>query len=120
MKLAAIALSFMIPLVVTTYFLVNEQNIKIDFAEQELRGDRYLRPLSQLLVHVELPSGAACARATPPRRAAPRRSSTRTSPTLLAVDRELRDALETTSAALNARRRGSAVPVAPARRRGRR
>ena len=35
MKLAAIAVSFTIPLVLTTYFLVNESNIKIDFTEQE-------------------------------------------------------------------------------------
>jgi hypothetical protein len=39
MKLAAIALSFTIPLFLTTYFLVNEGNIKINFAKQELRGD---------------------------------------------------------------------------------
>jgi hypothetical protein len=32
MKLAAIALSFTIPLFLTTYFLVNEGNIKINFA----------------------------------------------------------------------------------------
>src|SRR5688500_16157931 len=96
MKLAAIALSFMIPLVVTTYFLVREQSIKIDFAAQELRGDRYLRPLSQLLGHLEL------------HRALVRQGDTaqagRTETTvesdfeaLLATDRDLATALQTTS-----------------------
>lgn len=110
MKLAAIALAFMIPLVVTTYFLVEEQNLNIDFAEQELRGDRYLQPASQLLVHLE--EHRALARGT---------DSGQTSrmealidqdfAALAAVDRELAGALETTGPALNARRRGAAAPA---------
>jgi methyl-accepting chemotaxis protein len=110
MKLAAIALSFMIPLVVTTYFLVGEQSIKIDFATSELQGDQYLRPLSRLLVHVEL------------HRALVRQGDTgqadRTESAidadfeaLFAVDRDLASALNTTSGDLNARDRGSAVPA---------
>ena len=110
MKLTAIALSFMIPLVVTTFFLVKEQNFKIDFAAQEIRGNRYLQPLSRLLVHAEL------------HRALVRQGDTaqadRTAAVidadfdeLLAIDRELGTALRTTGAALNARNRGSAVPA---------
>jgi methyl-accepting chemotaxis protein len=109
MKLAAIALSFMIPLVVTTYFLVNEQNIKIDFAEQELQGDRYLQPVSQLLVHLEA------------HRALVRQGNTEQAgraealvdqdfTNVLAVDRDLGRALQTTGGALNARQRGAASP----------
>ena len=109
MKLTAIAVSFTIPLVVTTSFLVREQSIKIDFAAQELRGDTYLRPLSQLLVHLELHralvgQGAAQADAT----AAAIETDLEA---LIAVDRELADELETTSAELNARDRGSAAPA---------
>src|SRR5207249_1588129 len=51
-KLAAIALAFTIPLALTTYFLVGEKRIKIDFARNELRGDMYLRPASKLLEDV--------------------------------------------------------------------
>jgi methyl-accepting chemotaxis protein len=109
MKLAAIALSFMIPLIVTTYFLVNEQNIKIDFAEKELRGDRYLRPVSRLLAHLEGHRALV--------REANADQASRTEAlvdedfvALLAVDRDLNRSLDTTSAALNARRRGAAAP----------
>jgi methyl-accepting chemotaxis protein len=109
MKLAAIAFSFIVPLVLTTYFLVNESNIKINFTQQELRGDRYLRPLSRLLVDVGL------------HRSAVRRQdiaeASRTEALvdadfreLRAVDRDLHDALGTTSAALSARGRASATP----------
>jgi len=37
-KLGIIGLAFLIPLGVTTYFLVDEQNYKIDFAQNELDG----------------------------------------------------------------------------------
>lgn len=53
-KLTAIALSFTIPLAVTTYFLLEEKGIKTDLAENELRGDAYLRPLSRLVVGISL------------------------------------------------------------------
>ena len=109
MKLTAIALSFMIPLVVTTYFLLREQSIKIDFAAQELRGDEYLRPVSQLLVHLQL--HRALVRAGDASQAGATASAIDTDlEALLAIDRELSEALETTSADLNARDRGSAAP----------
>jgi methyl-accepting chemotaxis protein len=109
MKLAAIALSFTIPLFLTTYFLVNEGNIKINFAKQELRGDRYLRPLSRLLVHVELHRSAVRRQdiAQASRTGALVDTDFRD---LLAVDRDLHNPLKTTSAALSARGRASATP----------
>ncbi|MEY2568002.1 MAG: methyl-accepting chemotaxis protein [Actinomycetota bacterium] len=109
MKLAAIALSFMIPLVVTTYFLVNEENIKIDFAQQELRGDRYLQPVSQLLIHLE--SHRALVREGNTEQAGRTESLVdQDFAALLAVDRDLGGVLQTTGEALNARKRGSAIP----------
>ena len=110
MKLSAIALSFTIPLVLTTSFLVNEGNIKINFAKQELRGDRYLRPVSQLLVHLELHETAVRHQDTA--------QASRTEAlvdgdlrSLAAVDRSLRNTLKTTSAALAIRGRSAATPA---------
>jgi methyl-accepting chemotaxis protein len=107
--LAAIALSFIVPLVLTTFFLVKEQNIKISFAEQELEGIRYLRPLSRLLIHVELHRNLA--------RQQDEGQTSRMEATIdsdlrdvLAVDTELRDSLQTSSAALAARNRGDSQP----------
>ncbi|MDQ1536213.1 MAG: methyl-accepting chemotaxis protein [Actinomycetota bacterium] len=109
MKLAAMALAFTIPLVLTMYFLVSEADIKINFTQQELRGDTYLRPVSRLLVHVGLH-----------RSAVRRLDNTQESRTevlvdtdlrdLLAVDRDLKDPLKTTTAALSARGRASSAP----------
>ena len=48
-KLAAIAVVFAIPLGTTTWFLLEEKAIKIDFARHELQGDEYLRAASSLL-----------------------------------------------------------------------
>src|SRR5947199_10722910 len=112
MKLAAIALAFTIPLVVVTLFLVNEQNIKIDFAQQEMRGDRYLLPLSQLLVHVEthraLVRQGSAAQATRVESLVDQDFTA-----LLAVDRQLNRSLATTEAGLVARHRGAALPTRP-------
>jgi methyl-accepting chemotaxis protein len=110
MKLAAIALSFTIPLIVTTYFLVKEAEIKIDFATQELRGDEYLRPLSQLLIHVEL--HRALVRDGDVTQAGRSESLVDADfEALLAVDQDLRDALDTSGERLDARDRGSAAPA---------
>jgi methyl-accepting chemotaxis protein len=51
-KLAIIGLAFAIPLALTTYFLVTEQSKKIDFAQAELNGVQYLRPLKDLEVQL--------------------------------------------------------------------
>src|SRR5947209_11399846 len=53
-KLAAIALTLIVPLALTTYFLIGEARVRIDFAEKEIQGVQYLRPLSALLVDVSL------------------------------------------------------------------
>jgi methyl-accepting chemotaxis protein len=110
MKLTAIALSFMIPLVVTTYFLVREENINVHFAEQELRGDRYLLPVSQLLVHLELHRAlvrdqdlAGAGRAE--------QLVDADFDTVLATDRHLSNQLHTTADKLNERDRGSSAPA---------
>jgi methyl-accepting chemotaxis protein len=109
MKLAAIVLAFTCPLVLTMYFFVTEANLKIDFTQQELRGDRYLRPASQLLVHVELH-----------RSAVQRHDILQESRTevlvdtdfrnLLAADSDLKDSLKTTNAALSTRGRAASTP----------
>src|ERR1044071_8654189 len=51
-KIALIGFVFTIPLVLTTYYLVDEKNYKIDFARWELYGDEYLRPTGDLLESV--------------------------------------------------------------------
>ena len=51
-KLAVVALTFAVPLALTTYFLLQEASTKIDFAQHEREGVRFLRPLSSVLVHV--------------------------------------------------------------------
>jgi signal transduction histidine kinase/DNA-binding response OmpR family regulator/HAMP domain-containing protein len=51
-KLAVICVVFTVPYALSTWFLLQEKRIKIDFAESELAGDEYLRPLSRLLEDV--------------------------------------------------------------------
>jgi methyl-accepting chemotaxis protein len=48
-KLLVIGITFLVPLGVTTYFLLDEKQIKIDFARWELYGDEYIRPCARLL-----------------------------------------------------------------------
>jgi methyl-accepting chemotaxis protein len=48
-KLALISATFILPILVLLYFLTSEQNIRIDFAQKELYGNQYLRPLKNLL-----------------------------------------------------------------------
>src|SRR3954462_4288183 len=110
MKLTAIALSFMIPLVVTTYFLVREENINVHFAEQELRGDRYLLPISQLLVHLEL--HRALVRDQDLTQASRAEQLVDSDfEVLLSTDRHLAGKLHTTADELNERDRGSSAPA---------
>jgi hypothetical protein len=51
-KLAIIGLAFVIPLALTTLFLVNTQSTKINFAQSELDGLTYLRPVKDLEVNI--------------------------------------------------------------------
>lgn len=48
-KLNAVAVSFLIPVLVLLYFLVQEQDIRISFGEKEICGSRYLIPLKDML-----------------------------------------------------------------------
>lgn len=48
-KLNAIAVTFLIPVLVLLYFLVQEQDIRISFGEKEICGSRYLIPLKDML-----------------------------------------------------------------------
>ncbi len=43
-----ISLLFLLPLAVTMFFMVDEQNVRIRFAQQEIVGARYLRSLSKV------------------------------------------------------------------------
>jgi hypothetical protein len=47
-KLGIIGLAFTIPLALMTYFLVDTQSVKINFAQSELDGLTYLHPLQTL------------------------------------------------------------------------
>ncbi|MFI2259183.1 response regulator [Streptomyces tubercidicus] len=51
-KLAAIWVAFMLPLILATFFLLNQQNSGINFVRDELAGTQYLRPLSALIENV--------------------------------------------------------------------
>jgi hypothetical protein len=110
MKLAAISLSFALPLVLTTYFWVKETNYKIDFAGAELDGVTYLRPVSQLLGHVV--AHDLVVRAGDTAQAARLEAIIDNDlRDLLAVDSTLKDVLATTTGALSERGRGSSAPA---------
>lgn len=51
-KFAVVICSLVMPVLILLYLLVAEKNIAINFAAKEIIGNRYLRPLHQLLVTV--------------------------------------------------------------------
>jgi methyl-accepting chemotaxis protein len=115
-KLAAVGLAFAVPLALTTYFLVEEKSIKIDFARWELYGDEYLRPCARLLADVVHHKTAV--------RRMLRGDASQKQPMLdleSSIDRELRDLeavdrrlaqpLQTTPEGLGARQREGAQPT---------
>jgi methyl-accepting chemotaxis protein len=51
-KLAIVAGGFFLPIALLMYFFIITRNEKIDFAQQELNGNVYLRPLRQLMQHI--------------------------------------------------------------------
>ena len=51
-KLLWISLSFLLPIAVLLYFMVAGINDDIRFAEQELAGNEYQRPIHDLLRHL--------------------------------------------------------------------
>jgi methyl-accepting chemotaxis protein len=110
-KLAAIAVVFAIPLTTTTWFLLQEKAIKIDFARHELQGDDYLRAASSLLeatvsYRSALRSGDAARLAT---------TGAAVDSALVdlgRVDGRLAGSLETTREALAQRGRSGSLPAA--------
>lgn len=115
-KLAIVGLAFTIPLAITTYFLLDEKSIKIDFARYELFGDEYLRPCAELLEHLaahatlerERLEGDATVRS---RLAELSARIDRDFLDLAAVDRELGGPLETGLDRLRTRQRDAAFPA---------
>jgi hypothetical protein len=51
-KFVLISLLFALPLALVMYLLISEINDRIEFAQKEIQGARYLRPLRHLLEHV--------------------------------------------------------------------
>ena len=51
-KFVLISLLFALPLALVMYFLISEINDRIEFAQKEVQGSRYLRTLRQLLENV--------------------------------------------------------------------
>jgi len=50
-KMLLISIAFMTPLVFTTYFLISEQMISVEFTKSELTGVEYIVPVRQLIQH---------------------------------------------------------------------
>lgn len=48
-KLTVISIAFITPILVLLWFLISEQNIRIDFGQKEICGNMYLRPLKKIL-----------------------------------------------------------------------
>ena len=114
-KLVVICVAFTIPLALTTYLLLEEKRIKIDFAQKELYGDEYLRPLSRLLDDVSahrtllrrhLTGGASDGDVVALEREIDRQFSR-----LARVDRRLRRPLQTTTEKLRAAKLAEARPA---------
>ncbi|MCU0544380.1 MAG: PP2C family protein-serine/threonine phosphatase [Oscillatoriaceae cyanobacterium Prado104] len=51
-KFSTIAFLFAMPLALVTYLLISEINSRIDFAQKEIYGNEYLRPLRQLREYI--------------------------------------------------------------------
>ena len=63
-KLVLLGIVFSVPVAVLLFLLVKEQNIAIDFGQQERKGVEYIKPVRQLLHdmqkhHVAFLNGAA-------------------------------------------------------------
>ncbi|TJZ54121.1 response regulator [Streptomyces piniterrae] len=116
-KLLAICIALMVPLGLATFYLVDQQNSKIDFARTELSGVQYLRPVSALVqdvsdrrafLHREL-TGEPVPKS---RVAAADRAVSEGFTALTKVDRRLREPLRTTVADLSAKGKGRLAPSA--------
>lgn len=116
-KLLAICIALMVPLGLATFYLVDQQNSKIDFARTELSGVQYLRPVSALiqdlsdrraLLHRES-TGEPVPRS---RVAAADHAVNEGFTALTKVDRRLREPLRTTVSDLAAKGKGPLAPAA--------
>ena len=52
-KLVLLGIVFSLPVVLLLYCLVKEQNIAIEFGQQELKGGEYIKPVRQLLHDIQ-------------------------------------------------------------------
>ena len=114
-KLAAIALTLIVPLALTTWFLLDEASFRIDFAEKEIQGVEYLRPLSSLLLHVSEHRSLARRALAGDQAAAAERVPLAAAidadfAALVAADSRMHEPLRTTAADLEARGRSRSVP----------
>lgn len=120
LKLCFIAVAFTVPLLLTTHYLINTAAYKVNFAENEARGDRYLRPVSQLLRDVALHRvlaatqadvGTAVGNSLSAQLAKTERLVDDDFAALQSVDRTLSKQLHTDHPALTARGRAVALPA---------
>jgi phosphoserine phosphatase RsbU/P len=51
-KFVLISLLFALPLALVMYLLISEIDDRIEFAQKEMQGNQYLRPLRRLLEHI--------------------------------------------------------------------
>ncbi|NJN99094.1 MAG: hypothetical protein HC875_35865 [Anaerolineales bacterium] len=58
-KMMVVAAVFIVPLIILTYQVVAGFEADITFAEQELKGNEYLRPTLALMQHVQQHRGAS-------------------------------------------------------------
>ncbi|MEU8781353.1 response regulator [Streptomyces sp. NPDC048637] len=108
----------MLPLVLATFFLLNQQNSGISFARAELAGTQYLRPLSALIENV-LQHRTLSRRATEEPSAAHRaqlleKRIDRLFSDLTAVNDRLRERLQTTHGEMSGAGRAAQLPSAMA------
>ena len=52
-KLVLLGIVFSVPVVVLLFLLIKEQNIAIDFGQNERRGVEYIKPVRQLLHNIQ-------------------------------------------------------------------
>ena len=115
-KLAAIYVAITIPLALTTYLLIGEKSVKIELAEKELHGTRYLRVVSRILQAVSSHRALdrrqiAGASGTDAQVALLRGSVDADFRELAEIDARLGEVLQTTATRLAATRREEALPA---------
>ena len=101
-KFVLISLVFALPLALVMYFLISEMNNQIEFAQKEIQGNRYLRPLRKLLeqaAHSQMHAHDYTKRGLSHRPELVRKQSEieETFQALAAVDRELGAVLKTST-----------------------